>query len=88
MALKEIDDPDTDRGRLGRADTRVCGICGSDSKQVLMDFEAADDNMMTAFITFPQVLGHEVVATVGQVGPGVRRRRAGPASRAEPLALL
>ena len=29
-----------------------------------MDFEDADDNMMTAFISFPQVLGHEVVATV------------------------
>ena len=29
-----------------------------------MDFEDADDNMMTAFISFPQVLGHEVVGTV------------------------
>ena len=41
---------------------RLTGICGSDTKQVLMDFEDADDNPMTAFISFPQVLGHEVVA--------------------------
>jgi threonine dehydrogenase-like Zn-dependent dehydrogenase len=51
---------------------RLTGICGSDTKQVLMDFEGADDSPMTAFITFPQVLGHEVVATVEEVGPDVR----------------
>jgi threonine dehydrogenase-like Zn-dependent dehydrogenase len=36
-----------------------------------MDFEDAGDNMMTAFISFPQVLGHEVVGTVGEVGAAV-----------------
>ncbi|MCX7621558.1 MAG: zinc-binding dehydrogenase [Acidimicrobiales bacterium] len=51
--------------------TRLCGICGSDTKQVLMDFDDADDNAMTAFISFPQVLGHEVVATVERVGSAV-----------------
>jgi threonine dehydrogenase-like Zn-dependent dehydrogenase len=50
--------------------TRVCGICGSDSKQVF--FEGSWDNPMTALISFPQVLGHEVVASVKEVGPGVR----------------
>lgn len=51
--------------------TRLAGICGSDSKQILMDFEDAGDNPMTAFISFPQVLGHEVVADVVEVGPAV-----------------
>lgn len=51
---------------------RITGICGSDSKQVLMDFDGAADNMMTAFISFPQVLGHEVVATVDTTGPQVQ----------------
>jgi len=51
--------------------TRMTGICGSDTKQVLMDFDGADDNPMTAFISFPQVLGHEVVADVVEVGPAV-----------------
>jgi threonine dehydrogenase-like Zn-dependent dehydrogenase len=54
--------------------TRLTGICGSDTKQVLMDFDDADDNPMTAFISFPQVLGHEVVATVDRVGPAVADR--------------
>jgi threonine dehydrogenase-like Zn-dependent dehydrogenase len=49
--------------------TRMTGICGSDAKQVLMDFEHGDDSPMTAFISFPQVLGHEVVATVEALGP-------------------
>jgi threonine dehydrogenase-like Zn-dependent dehydrogenase len=49
--------------------TRLCGICGSDTKQVLMDFDDAADNPMTAFISFPQVLGHEVVADVVEAGP-------------------
>ncbi len=49
--------------------TRLTGICGSDAKQVLLDFADADDNIMTAFISFPQVLGHEVVATVETAGP-------------------
>ena len=57
--------------------TRVTGICGSDTKQVLMDFEDGTDNMMTAFISFPQVLGHEVVATVEQAGPAVGAVEAG-----------
>jgi threonine dehydrogenase-like Zn-dependent dehydrogenase len=51
--------------------TRLTGICGSDSKQILMDFEDAGDNPMTAFISFPQVLGHEVVADVAELGPAV-----------------
>jgi threonine dehydrogenase-like Zn-dependent dehydrogenase len=49
--------------------THLTGNCGSDTKQVLMDFEGADDNPMTAFISFPQVLGHEVVGTVVDAGP-------------------
>ena len=70
MALCDVPDPPL----LGRdwtvLDTRLTGICGSDTKQVLMDFDDADDNPMTAFISFPQVLGHEVVATVSEdVGP-------------------
>lgn len=61
--------------------TRLTGICGSDSKQVLMDFDDADDNPMTAFISFPQVLGHEVVATVEEAGPAVRDERLVPGQR-------
>ncbi|MCV7199800.1 zinc-dependent alcohol dehydrogenase [Mycobacterium angelicum] len=49
---------------------RLTGICGSDSKQILMDFGADDaDNAMAAFCSFPQVMGHEVVADVVELGP-------------------
>ncbi len=53
--------------------TRLCGICGSDTKQVFMDTGGEwPDAGMTAFISFPQVLGHEVVGTISEVGPEAR----------------
>jgi len=55
--------------------TRLCGICGSDTKQVFLNGDL--DNPMTALISFPQILGHEVVGTVERVGAGVTRRRIG-----------
>ena len=74
MALRDVDEP----GLLGPdwvvVDTRMTGICGSDAKQVFIGAEEgeAGDNCMTAFISFPQVLGHEVVGTVAEVGPLAR----------------
>ena len=55
--------------------TRLCGICGSDTKEVFLD--ADFDNPLSTLISFPAVLGHEVVGTIEQVGPGVRSRRLG-----------
>src|SRR5207244_5244830 len=50
---------------------RLTGICGSDSKQVFMDWGevGSADNPMKGFFSLPQVLGHEVVADVVAVGP-------------------
>jgi threonine dehydrogenase-like Zn-dependent dehydrogenase len=55
--------------------TRLCGICGSDYKQIFLN--GSRDNPMTALISFPQVLGHEVVGIVDRVGPAVKTRRVG-----------
>ena len=55
--------------------TRLCGLCGSDYKQVFMN--GSFDSPMTAVISFPQVLGHEVVASVERVGPAVTRLQPG-----------
>jgi threonine dehydrogenase-like Zn-dependent dehydrogenase len=52
------------------ARTRLCGLCGSDYKQVFMN--GAFDNPMTAMISWPQVLGHEVVGVLDEVGPASR----------------
>lgn len=48
----------------------LTGICGSDSKQILLDFGKGDsDSAMSGLCSFPQVMGHEVVAEVTELGP-------------------
>ncbi len=69
MALQEVPEPTVRGPEWAVLRTRLTGICGSDVKQVLMDFEGPADSPMTAFISFPQVLGHEIVATVEDAGP-------------------
>lgn len=56
--------------------THLTGICGSDYKQVFIDFENID-SPMAACATFPQVMGHEVVGTIAAVGPDVKTRTVG-----------
>jgi threonine dehydrogenase-like Zn-dependent dehydrogenase len=78
MGVREIDDPRPPGPDWLVIQTRLCGICGSDAKQVFMDTGGDwPDAGMTAFISFPQVLGHEVVGTVTEVGPEVRDLDAG-----------
>ncbi|HYF45553.1 MAG TPA: alcohol dehydrogenase catalytic domain-containing protein, partial [Acidimicrobiales bacterium] len=71
MALQEVDDPKLFGPDWAVLRTRMTGICGSDAKQALLDFDldGSGDNPMSAFISFPQVMGHEVVATVDEAGP-------------------
>jgi len=69
MALQDVDEPKLFGPDWTVLRTRLTGICGSDAKQALLDFDSeAGDNPMSAFISFPQVMGHEVVATVDQAG--------------------
>jgi threonine dehydrogenase-like Zn-dependent dehydrogenase len=78
MALQDVDAPKLLGPDWVVLQTRVCGICGSDSKQVFMDAGGdATDFSMTAFISFPQILGHEVVANVVETGPEARGVEAG-----------
>ena len=70
MDLIEVEDPKPIGPDWLVLRSRMTGICGSDSKQVFMEnAEDEIDNAMTALISFPQVLGHELVATVEEVGP-------------------
>jgi threonine dehydrogenase-like Zn-dependent dehydrogenase len=75
IQLREVGEPSLPAPDWLVLRTRLCGLCGSDYKQVFMN--GAFDNPMTAMISFPQVLGHEVVGVVESTGPGVRARRAG-----------
>ncbi len=60
VQLRDIPGPEPAAEDWAVVDTRVCGLCGSDYKQVFM--HGTLDNPMTAMISWPQVLGHEAVA--------------------------
>jgi threonine dehydrogenase-like Zn-dependent dehydrogenase len=70
FGLHQVDD-----ARLVRPDwviTRplLSGVCGSETKLVLGDFDTGDiDNPMAAFSSIPHIPGHEVVAEVVALGP-------------------
>ncbi|HMC52835.1 MAG TPA: alcohol dehydrogenase catalytic domain-containing protein [Acidimicrobiales bacterium] len=74
MALRDVEEPGPLAPDWVVAETLMTGICGSDAKQVFAGAEPGDagDNCMTAFISFPQVLGHEVVGRVCELGPAAR----------------
>ena len=71
MRLTDMDDPRFLRPDWVVTKPRLTGICGSDSKQVFMDWGdvQSPDNPMKGFFSLPQVLGHEVVADVVALGP-------------------
>ena len=71
MQLVDRDDPEFLLSDWVITKPRLTGICGSDSKQVFMDWGnvGGKDNPMKAFFSLPQVLGHEVVADVVALGP-------------------
>jgi threonine dehydrogenase-like Zn-dependent dehydrogenase len=70
VALREIPDARPLRPDWVVVRPRLTGICGSDSKQILLDFgEMQADSALLAFCSFPQVMGHEVVGEVVELGP-------------------
>jgi threonine dehydrogenase-like Zn-dependent dehydrogenase len=70
VALQEVPDARPLRPDWLVTKPLLTGICGSDSKQILFDFGDGDtDNAMSGFCSFPQVMGHEVVAEVVELGP-------------------
>src|SRR3954467_12059495 len=53
---------------------RLTGICGSDAKQIFDDFGIEGEESPSAGVfSMPQVMGHEVVGDVVEVGRGVGR---------------
>jgi threonine dehydrogenase-like Zn-dependent dehydrogenase len=55
--------------------TVYCGICGSDMKELTLN--GARDNPLRSLITFPQILGHEPVGIIEQIGKNVTRVKIG-----------
>src|SRR5271157_1103586 len=70
MKLKTIPDPHLFGDDWVIIRTEYCGICGSDFKQAFLI--GNKDNPITALISFPNVLGHEVVGIIEKAGPKSR----------------
>ncbi len=77
MRLQEIDPPRPLGPDWVIAKTRLTGICGSDAKQVFSDFGNNTGTTLGSWFSMPQVLGHEVVAEVAELGPAARGLRVG-----------
>ncbi len=75
IRLREIPAPLLPASDWAVARTRLCGLCGSDDKQVFMNGDF--DSPMMSLISWPQVLGHQVVGVIDEVGPDVTRRSVG-----------
>ncbi len=76
LQLKEIPDARVQFPDWIVIENRLTGICGSDYKQVFMDFKGID-SPLAPLSSFPQVMGHEVVGRVAAIGPAVTRLRVG-----------
>lgn len=75
IALCDVPEPTLPRDDWVTLRTSLCGLCGSDYKQVFL--KGSMNNPMTALVSFPQVLGHEVVGCIESVGSAVMTRRVG-----------
>lgn len=64
-----------------RLDVVACGICGTDLATLAFTTSPA----MEPFASFPAVPGHEIVARVARVGPGVTRFRPGDRVSVDPM---
>jgi threonine dehydrogenase-like Zn-dependent dehydrogenase len=78
MAMVEMEAPGLLRPDWVVTRPRLTGICGSEAKQVFLDYASFTDperagssmeNPMKSLISFPHVMGHEVVADVVAPGP-------------------
>jgi len=59
VRIEDIEEPPLPAEDWVRVATTFSGLCGSDVKQILLN--GARDNPLTALVSFPHVLGHEVV---------------------------
>lgn len=60
VSLRDVPEPVPPTAEWVLCQTLVSGLCGSDAKQIFLN--GARDNPLTALVSFPHVLGHEVVA--------------------------
>jgi threonine dehydrogenase-like Zn-dependent dehydrogenase len=66
VGIEEIDELPLPAPDWVRVETTFSGLCGSDLKQILLN--GSRDNPLTALVSFPHVLGHEVVGRRADTG--------------------
>jgi threonine dehydrogenase-like Zn-dependent dehydrogenase len=69
VRLEDVDELPLPAADWVRVETTFSGLCGSDVKQILLN--GARDNPLTALVSFPHVLGHEVVGRRTDTGERV-----------------
>src|ERR1700735_1691687 len=69
VRIEDVDDLPLPAPDWVRVQTTFSGLCGSDVKQILLN--GARDNPLTALVSFPHVLGHEVVGRRADTGERV-----------------
>jgi threonine dehydrogenase-like Zn-dependent dehydrogenase len=69
VRIEEVDEPVPPMADWVLVETTFSGLCGSDVKQILLN--GARDNPLTALVSFPHVLGHEVVGRRADTGARV-----------------
>jgi len=73
MQLRDVPDARPLRPDWVVCRTRLTGVCGSDAKQVFGDFgNTGGASPLMSWFSLPQVLGHEVVGEVVELGPEAR----------------
>lgn len=71
VRFRSVPDPELRGGDWVLVEPRLAGICGSDVMEVFI--KAGIDNPLSALVSTPHVMGHEVVGTVIETGPAVTR---------------
>jgi threonine dehydrogenase-like Zn-dependent dehydrogenase len=69
VRLEDVDELPLPAQDWVRVQTTVSGLCGSDVKQILLN--GSRDNPLTALVSFPHVLGHEVAGQRTDTGQRV-----------------
>ena len=81
LGMRQVPDPSLPGPEWVRLRVSFCGICGSDLGNVSYSSSPA----MEPFGSFPAVLGHEILAVVEEVGPGVTRVEPGQRVAVDPM---
>lgn len=75
LSYTDIPEPTLHSDQWVRVQTQLSGICGSDMST--LHLHGSPDSPITPFVTFPMVMGHEIVGTVVEVGSAVRQLAVG-----------